>query len=154
MPRAIASVLGAVLLVGVTVLLAVALTVAVTGFAPPEPAERVVIDVSADAATGWVSLEHTGGPPIDARALSVRVEVDGEPLAHQPPVPFHAATGFKGFPTGPFNPSSDPSWSVGETAAFRVAKTTNEPSLTPGATLSVSLTRNGKLLARATAPVE
>lgn len=153
MPRATLSLLGAVLLVGVTILLAVALTVAASGFALSEPAERVVITVSADSATGWVTIEHAGGPPQDVRSLSVRVEVDDEPLAHQPPVPFYASTGFNGFPTGPFNPSTDPTWSVGEAAAFRVAKTTNDPPLEPGAVLSVSLTRNGQLVARATTAI-
>lgn len=154
MPRASVSLLGAVLLVGVTVLLAVAITVAATGFAPAEPAERVVIEVAADSATGWITLEHAGGPPQDVRSLTVRVEVDDAPLDHQPPVPFHAAPGFYGFPTGPFNPSADPTWSVGETAAFRVATTTNDPPLEPGASLAVSLTRDGQLVARATTTID
>lgn len=153
MPRATVSLLGAVLLVGVTVLLAVVLTVAATGFAPSEPTEQVVVEATADASTGWVTLRHAGGPPLDVRELSVHVEVDGVPLAHQPPVPFYAAKGFSGFPTGPFNPSTDSTWSVGEDAAFRVAGTTNAPSLSPGVELSVSISRDGQLVARATTTV-
>lgn len=149
MPRAFLPVLSAVILVGVTVLLAVVLTVAVSGFGLPDLAEPVVIEARADAATGRVTLEHVAGPPLDVRELTLLVEVDGEPLVHQPPVPFYAATGFNGFPTGPFNPSADPSWEVGERAAFRVAGT-NDPPLSTGATVTVTVTRRGQLLAEAT----
>ncbi|MFB6354492.1 MAG: type IV pilin [Halobacteriales archaeon] len=152
MPRASVSLLGAVLLVGVTVLLAVVVTVAATAFVPAEPADPVVLRVSADAATGRVSLEHVSGPPVDVRQLTLEVTVDGEPLAHQPPVPFFAAAGFYGGPTGPFNPAADPAWTVGETASFRVAGT-NDPPLSAGASLTVTVTRGGRLVARATTTV-
>lgn len=147
MSRATVPALGGVLLVGVTVLLAVAFTAAASGFAPVEPTDRVVLEVSTDAATGRVTIEHAGGPPLDVRTVSLRVEVDDEPLARQPPVPFYAAAGFNGFPTGPFNPSADPTWTVGETASFRVAGT-NDPDLAPGATLAVTVIRDGQLVAR------
>lgn len=152
MPRATVPALGGVLLVGVTVLLAVALTAAVAGFGPAEPADRVVLEVTADAATGRVAIEHAGGPALDVREVAVRLEVDGEPLAHQPPVPFYAAGGYNGFPTGPFNPASAPTWSVGETAGFRVAGT-NEPGLAPGATLTVSVIRDGQVVGRGSTTV-
>lgn len=153
MPRATASLLGAVLLVGVTVVLAAALTVVATGFAPFDPGERVLIEASADSTTGRVTLTHAGGPPLDVDGLTVRVSVDGDPLTHQPPVPFYAATGFNGFPTGPFNPAADQTWSTGETATFRVASTTNHPPLTTGAELTVTFSREGRLLARATVTI-
>ncbi len=137
---------------GVTVLVAVAVTVAATGFVPPEPVDRVALEASADAATGQVVLEPVAGPPQDVRTLTLRVEVDGEPLVHQPPVPFYAASGFNGFPTGPFNPSADPAWTVGEAASFRVAGT-NDPPLSRGATLSVTVIRDSQIVARATATV-
>lgn len=152
MPRATVPVLGAVLLVGVTVLLAVALSVMATGFAPPEPGGNVVLEVSADGATGRVTLEHVAGPSLDVRAVTLRVEVGGEPLTHQPPVPFYAATGFNGFPTGPFNPAADPAWEAGETASFRVAGT-NDPSIVPGLTLTVTVIREGLPVARASTTV-
>lgn len=141
--------LGAVLLVGVTVLLVVVLTVAVTGFAPTEPADPVAIEASADAATGRVTLEHVSGPPLDVRRVTVRVEVDGEPLAHQPPVPFFSASGFYSGPTGPFNSAADPAWTLGETASFEIARS-NDPSLVPGAEVVVTVERDGRLVARAT----
>lgn len=153
MPRATASLLGAVLLVGVTMVLAAALAVVATGFAPMDPGERVLIEAAADSTTGRVTLEHAGGPPLDVDGLSVRVAVDGEPLTHQPPVPFYAAAGFNGFPTGPFNPAADQRWSAGETATFRVAKTTNAPPLKTGSELTVTLSREGQLVARTTVTV-
>ena len=152
MPRATVPVLGAVLLVGVTLVLAAAVTAVATGFGPPERAVPVVLEATAEASTGRVALEHVAGPPIDVRGVTLRVEVDGEPLAHQPPVPFYAARGFRGFPTGPFNPSADPRWTVGETAGFRVAGT-NAPPLEPGSTLVVTVTRSGAPVARATTTV-
>lgn len=152
MPRASVPALGAVLLVGVTVLLVVVLTVAVTGFAPSEPAEPVVLELSADSVTGEVTLVPVSGPPLDVRAVSLRVEIDGEELVHQPPVPFDGATGFFGAPSGPFNRGTDPAWTVGEAASFTLAST-NDPPLTPGAELSVTVTRDGQLVARATTTV-
>lgn len=153
MTRATAPVLGAVLLVGVTVLLAVALTVAAAGFAPPEAADRHVIDVTADAASGRVTIEHVAGPPLDVRTITLQVTLDDEPLVHQPPVPFFAATGFYGGPTGPFNPAADPTWHVGEVGSFRIAGT-NAPTPSPGTTLSVALHRDGRVLARASTAVD
>lgn len=152
MPRATVPVVGAVLLVGMTVLLAVVVTVTATGFAPPDAPGQVVIEASAEAATGRVDLEHVSGRPLDVRRTSLRVEIDGEPLAQQPPVPYYAAAGFNGFPTGPFNPAADPTWSAGETASFRVAGT-NDPPLVRGATLSVVVTADGQRVARATTAV-
>ncbi|NIX23262.1 MAG: type IV pilin, partial [Actinobacteria bacterium] len=84
MSRAAVPVLGAVLLVGVTVLLAVALGAAAAGFDPSSPAEPVVLEASADAVTGRVTLEHVMGPALDVRRIDLAVAVDGEPLAHQP----------------------------------------------------------------------
>lgn len=153
MPRASVTLLGAVLLLGVTLLLVIVLTAAVTGFAPTEHGEPVVIEVSADADTDRVVLEHVSGPPLDVRVLTVRVEVNGEPLTHQPPVPFFSATGFRSGPTGPFNPSADPTWEVGEEASFRVAATTNAPSLAAGAELSVIVSRNDLVVARLTTTI-
>lgn len=151
MPRATAPVLGTVLLVGVTVLIVVVLAVAVTGFALPEHATPVVIEASADA-DGRVTLEHVSGPSLDVRELTLTVEVDDEPLEHQPPVPFTGAPGFKDFPSGPFNPSADPTWDAGETASFRLAGT-NDPDISLGSTVTVMISRDGRLLARATATV-
>lgn len=149
MSRALAPVVGAVLLVGITVLLAAVLAIAVTGYAPSEPADPVVLEASADADTGQVRLEHVSGPPLDVRRVTLRVQIDDEPLAHQPPVPFFSATGFYSGPTGPFNPAADPAWTLGESASFAIAGT-NDPTLTPGASVEVTVSRDGRLVATAT----
>jgi len=134
--RAAAPVVGVVLLTAVTVLAAGTLGAAVLAD-PPTPAPNAAFDVEADA-TGEVRLTHHGGDGVDPAALRVRVRVDGEALAHQPPVPFFAARGFRAGPTGPFNSAAEGAWRAGETASFRVAGT-NEPSLTSGATVEVRL---------------
>ncbi|QCC46675.1 type IV pilin [Halobellus limi] len=85
-----------------------------------------------------VALTHEAGPPLDLSETRIVVAVDGEELRYQPPVPFFAARGFRGGPTGPFNLASDGVWSVGETGSFRVAAT-NAPALRRGRTVSVTV---------------
>lgn len=136
--RAISPVLASVLLVGVTVVgAAVVGTVAFGQVAAlDDPAPRASFSLSA---TGdRISLVHERGDAVTAGPLRVEVAVDGEPLTHQPPVPFFAAQGFHGGPSGPFNPSDSGEWTAGETASFRVAGT-NAPALAPGSELTVDL---------------
>lgn len=140
-------------MIGLTVLLAGVVTVAVTGLGPMTSATPVALEASADAATGRVTLEHVSGPALDVRRLTIKVEVNGEPLAHQPPVPFYAAEGYSGFPSGPFNPAADPAWTAGETASFRVAATTNDPPLTAGDDLTVTIIRDQQVVAETTITV-
>ncbi|WP_256288874.1 type IV pilin [Halobellus inordinatus] len=85
-----------------------------------------------------VALTHEAGAPLRLARVRLVVEINGEPLAHQPPVPFFAASGFGGGPTGPFNVASDGVWAVGETGSFRIAGT-NDPQLEPGRTVSVTV---------------
>ena len=75
-------------------------------------------------------LTHRAGEPVDVRRLDVVVRVDGDPLRHQPPVPFFSARGFRPGPTGPFNAAADPMWEVGERASIRLAST-NRPRSVP-----------------------
>ncbi|GGL49128.1 type IV pilin [Halocalculus aciditolerans] len=134
--RAATGPIAVVSLVAVSVCLA-AVVAGATALALPQPAEPV--GVTADASAGGrVALTLTAGGPLDARRLGVRIGVDGRPLADQPPVPFFAASGFKGGPTGPFNRNADPRWSVGETASVRVART-NAPFPERGDTVTVEL---------------
>lgn len=116
----------------------------------PDPAPTVAVALRADAATDGLRLVHRGGDTLDARRLDVRVRVDGRPLRHQPSVPFFAARGFHAGPTGPFNPASDPRWRAGEAARLRLAST-NAPLLAPGDRVTVTLSVDGRRVARATA---
>lgn len=149
--RAVSSVLGSVLLVGVVVGLAVVVAgvvLATTG--QTEPPGHARLDCRADPGVERIACTHTGGDRLDIRDLRVRVTVGGESLAHQPPVPFFAARGFHAGPTGPFNSAADPHWSAGETAALELAAT-NRPGLTPGTRVVVRVVSDRTTVARASA---
>jgi len=104
------------------------------------------IDLTVDGDT--LKFTHEYGESLDVRTLSVRISIDGDPLAEQPPVPFFAAAGFESGPTGPFNTASDDEWSVGETASLTVAST-NSPTIEPGSTVSVRIATADSIVARA-----
>jgi FlaG/FlaF family flagellin (archaellin) len=131
-------VLAVVLLVGLTVAAAALLGTVALGQATAldEPAPRASFSV--DAVGDRISLVHERGDPVAVGPLRIELAVDGSSLRHQPPVPFFAAKGFRGGPSGPFNPRADGEWTAGETASFRVAGT-NDPDLTAGAELTVDL---------------
>ncbi|MEF8813306.1 MAG: type IV pilin N-terminal domain-containing protein [Halovenus sp.] len=141
MTRAVSPVVGVVILVGLAVILSVSVGAVVT-MDPPEPVPAADIELHADAEMDRIALRHHGGETLDTEDLRVSVRIDGEPLAEQPPVPFFAARGFLSGPSGPFNEGGDTTWRAGETAAFRLA-TTNDPALTPGATVAVTVSTTG-----------
>lgn len=145
--RAAAPAVAVVLLVAVAVVAAGALAAGLPG--PGDAPPRAVLEASADAATDRVTLVHRGGDALAVEALAVRIAVDGEPLDHQPPVPFFSATGFAPGPAGPFNSGSDGEWTAGETAAVELAGT-NEPLLEPGATVTVRVYSDGRKVAETT----
>lgn len=136
--RAVSPALGAVVLVGITVATAALLGTVLFGQAAALGGSPPTATFEVTAADDRITLSHEGGDAVDVHALRVRISVDGEPLAHQPPVPFFAAEGFHGGPSGAFNPETDDEWAVGETTTLRVAAT-NEPALDPGARLTVEL---------------
>jgi len=141
----------AVLLLAVTVLAAAAVAGALPAVPGDPPPQRAVgADATGD---GRVVVTLLSGAAVDVWDAEVRIAVDGERLAHQPPVPFFAAEGFRGGPTGPFNVAADSRWSVGETASLRVAAT-NSPALRAGATLTVELYVDGRVVAVAETTVE
>lgn len=136
--RGASPVVAAILLVGVTVVVAAGVGTVLLGQAAAldDPAPRASLSLS--AAGDRVSLVHETGDALDVRDLRLRVAVNGTALARQPPVPFFSARGFRPGPTGPFNSASDPAWTAGETASFRVADT-NRPTLRPGARVTVEV---------------
>lgn len=146
MNRALSPVVGVVSLVAITVVLAASVGLVVSGSATADPAPQATLSLSADAATDRVVLTHESGETLSTTALTVRITVDGEPLEHQPPVPFFAATGFRGGPSGPFNPATDPGWTAGERAAVRLAST-NAPLLDEGSTVGVTISTDGAVVA-------
>lgn len=94
---------------------------------------------------GQVIFTHRGGSPIDVTTLRIQIIVDGRPLDHQPPVPFFAAQGFRGGPSGPFNSATSAMWHTGERASFHIADT-NSPPIGAGTTVRIRLFRDGSLL--------
>lgn len=153
MTRAVSTVLGVLLLTAVTVAVAGAAGLVVLDAAgvddEPTPALPVALEASVTVGpneTGIVLL-HRSGPTLDVRRITVRISVDGTPLAHQPPVPFYSASGFGSFPSGPFNPSADPRWELGERASLEVTGE-NEARVRNGTTVDVELYRDDLPLAR------
>jgi hypothetical protein len=96
------------------------------------------IAVSLEVEGDTIAVTHEAGPDLRISRVRLVIAVDGTPLSHQPPVPFFAATGFRGGPTGPFNVASDGTWAAGETGSLRVAGT-NDPQPAPGRTVSVTI---------------
>lgn len=145
MARAVSSVVGVVLLVALAVLGAGTLSLALSA-EPAEPAPIASFELAVDTDTDRLSLTHRGGDPLDLSETTVRVEIDGEELASQPPIPFFAARGFESGPTGPFNAASDDVWRPGETGTVRLAST-NDPELTQESTVTVRVYAEGTEIA-------
>lgn len=150
MARAYAPV-AVVLVLVVTVVAASVLALALPSLPSDPPAQR---GIAADATDdGRVTLTLVSGDAIDVRDAAVRVSVDGDSLRHQPPVPYFAARGFHGAPTGPFNRAGSDQWRVGESGTIRVAST-NTPLPEPGDTVAVRVLVDGQPVATAETTVE
>lgn len=150
--RAVSPVVGLVCLVAVTVVTSAAVGAAALSVAPPKPAPSATLSVTATD-EGRVTLVHRGGASLSVRSLRVELSVDGEPLAHQPPVPFVGAAGYRGAPGGPFNAAAEGTWTAGERATLRVAAT-NAPGLDAGARLTVQVWSEETAVARAETTVQ
>lgn len=143
--RAVSSVVGFVCLLAITVVLAAAIGAVAPVMSTSSPTVAA-FEMTADS-TGEIQLTHRGGNSIDPDAIELRVSVDGEPLAEQPPVPFFSAHGFESAPTGAFNSASETPWRAGEVASFRIAGT-NTPTLHIGDTIQLELYVDGHSVAR------
>lgn len=153
MSRAVSSTVGVAALLAVTVAATAAVGAGALGLAPVEPAPRAAVELSVDADADRLILTLVAGEAVSVDAMTLHVTVDGTELAHQPPVPFFAATGFEPGPTGPFNVASDPTWSVGESASFALAGT-NAPGIEQGSDVVVRVTVDGRTVAVVEAPAE
>lgn len=141
--------LSAVLVIALTVGLAAVVSGGIlvateTSDPPGDPGPRASLSLA--VADETLSLTHRGGDRLDVRRLRLVVAVDGEPLTHQPPVPFFSARGFHSGPSGPFNPATDPQWTAGETATLSVAGT-NQPTLATGTLVTVRVYADDTLVA-------
>ncbi|GAB3701523.1 hypothetical protein GCM10028858_16900 [Halorubrum pallidum] len=131
------------LLLAITVVLAGGVVAAAID-APPEPAPTAMLSLS--VTDDRIAVTHRGGDPLDVTALTVRVRIDGEPLARQPSLPFFSAAGFRPGPSGAFNAASGNTLRSGDTASFRVAGT-NDPALEPGRVVTVDIAADGQPVA-------
>ncbi|WP_440988542.1 type IV pilin [Haloarchaeobius baliensis] len=153
--RAVSPVVGIVLLLALTIVASSVVAVGTLDLASEQTAPpRATFDATADPTTGRITITHRGGGAVDVDELRLVVTVDGEELRHQPPVPFFSARGFVSGPTGPFNVAADQRWTAGETASFTVAGT-NEPTVSRGAVVAVTVVVGGQVVAHVRAiPVE
>ena len=136
--RATAPVVGVALLVALTVLAATAVGTATVALDTPAQPSMASFSLTVDPTRDTLTLRHRGGDTLDTDGLRLRVTVAGKRLAHQPPVPFFAATGYRSGPTGPLNSEADSIWSAGERATLRLA-TTNAPLPETGDRVTVAV---------------
>jgi len=141
MDRAVSPVVAIVVLIGVSI--AGAAGVAALGSDVVDVEDRgasPTLTASADFDTQTVALAHHGGASLDLRNCSMTIHVAGDPLLEQPPVPYFAAAGFEGAPTGAFNSASDSVFEPGERARLSIAAT-NAPHFDPGDRVTVRIHR-------------
>lgn len=136
--RAIAPVLGVVLLVVLAAALAGTVAVYLLVGDGTDPPPTAAISATVDVESDEFRFVHEGGDVIDVDDLTIVITVDGEPLTHQPPVPFVGGAGFWGSPSGAFNDAGSTEWSPGERATFTMA-CTNEPKVTRGSIVHIEL---------------
>ncbi|WP_181686349.1 type IV pilin [Halorhabdus salina] len=143
--RAISPVVGTVLLLAITIVLAGTMSAVILtpDVEPSIPTTR--FSATADASTDSITLTHEGGQALDPDSVDVQIKVDGQSLDHQPPIPFFAAKGFKSGPTGPFNSQTRGNWTAGEAGTVELA-TSNTPLLSDGATVEITISRDGRVL--------
>lgn len=143
--RAVSPVVAIVVLLLITLVLAGTLGVTVLNVSPSEPT-RATFTLSADSTTQTITVTHRGGAALDPSSLRLRITVGGDPIAHQPPVPFFAAEGFMGGPSGPFNSAYEGEWVAGQSASVRLASTNTR--FRSGSELSIRLYADDQLLAQ------
>lgn len=148
MSRAVAPVLGTLLLVALTVSLAA--VVGAGALSVPTDLQRespVVLSAAVNSTADSLTLAHESGPPINVREVDVVITVDGTPLRYQPPVPFFNEDGFESSPTGPFNYGSDHIWTSGEHTTIRL-DANNAPRFDRGSSIVVRIYHDDALVAR------
>lgn len=90
---AVSPVIGVILMVAITVILAAVIAAFVFGMGPPEQAPQASLRASAanDAdGDNYIKLEHQGGDIVFMSETNTRITVDGTPLASYPGTEFAA----------------------------------------------------------------
>lgn len=148
--RGVSPVIGVVLLVALTVIIAGVAAGGLLAAESPDPRPTVVVDASADPTTNTVTVRHVRGDALDPSALSLQVAVAGTELDEQPPVPFFSADGFSPGPTGPFNAATEGEWTAGETGTVRIASTNDPGGIEVGERVELTLVYGEHVLAETT----
>lgn len=148
MDRAVSAVVGSLLMIAITVILAAAVS-ATLATPPLATTPTASLSASVDGDAGMIRVTHQAGDELDVTDLDITLEISGEALQHQPPIPFFAADGFVSGPTGPFNSASSSEWQVGQTASLRLAAT-NTPPLSPGDEVTITVTTGDSTIYRET----
>ena len=147
--RAVSPAVGVLLLVAVTLVLAAAVGASLS--TPElETAPTASFSLEIETETKEIALSHRGGDELAVTDLELTIYIDGDPLTHQPPVPFFASDGFASGPTGPFNSKHASDWQAGERASLRLAGT-NAPLLEAGSEIEVRLSTDDALIYQETA---
>lgn len=144
--RGLTPVVGVALLVFLSVALAAVVAGGLATVDAEGPPPAATLEVAADADADRIAVSHGGGDAFDPAAVSLHVEIDGEELSRQPPVPFFSARGFDPGPTGPFNSRWHGDWVAGETASLRVAATNEPGGINEDATVRVVVRIDGRVL--------
>jgi flagellin-like protein len=154
--RGVAPVIGVCLLLAVTVVLAAlvgAFALGLGGLGENAPEAAITADIKdANYGNKEIVLTHMGGDKLDVRDLTVRIFVDGQPLASQPDVPGTGMSGFYGFPDGPFRQGKNHIWTAGEDASLTIAGT-NSPQPSAGSRITVKIYADNEIVATAQAMV-
>ncbi|WP_343772838.1 type IV pilin [Natronoarchaeum mannanilyticum] len=145
--RGVAPLVGVALLVLLSVALAAVVAGGLAAVDADDPPPAATLEVDADADADRIGVTHGGGDALDPDAVSLRVEIDGENLDRQPPVPFFSVRGFDPGPNGPFNSGWHGDWVAGETASLRVAGTNDPDGIDEGETVRVVVKVDGRVLA-------
>ena len=152
--RAVSPVIGVVLIVAVTVVLAAvvgAFAVGVSGQTDDAPQAAITADMETGEKYGnpKIVLTHASGDELDVRDLTIRIFVGGEPLKHQPETPFFSQTGFIPGPTGVLNSqTANKIWTAGEETSLIIAGT-NSPQPSAGSRVTVKIYSEGEAVTTA-----
>jgi FlaG/FlaF family flagellin (archaellin) len=142
--RAVSTIPAIVLLTLLTIALGVgiAATSQQVHAAGHDPCQATPIAVGFTVDGPVLRVTHLAGPPLSLDNATTTITVDGDPLRHQPPLPFFAARGFQAAPTGAFNSGSDGTFSVGEDASMQIAQT-NHPWPDRGSAVRLMIRSHG-----------
>lgn len=144
--RAIAPVLGVVLLVALSAVCAGVIVIVVSDVVDMREVPRVTFEGTLNASSNEITLTHTGGDDVSVEPLEMRITVDDEPLRYQPDIPFASQTGFSTGPSGPLHAWATGTWSPSTSSSLSLSDS-NEPLPDHDSTVVVSITYDNQPLA-------